>query len=142
MATNEVRELAHGILPSALHRGGLDAAVDTLVSRVRVPVAVDVTPERLAPSLEATAYFVIAEALTNATKHAGATKASVTAAVADGALHLEVRDDGVGGARVDGSTGLVGLVDRAAALGGELHVRSPPGEGTTITATLPLAAGQ
>jgi signal transduction histidine kinase len=137
-ANTELRDLAHGILPPALSRGGLLAGVETIVSRLRVPVTVDVTPERFPPALEATAYFIIAEALTNAAKHARANSANVTAAVDGDALRVEVRDDGVGGARVTGSSGLLGLQDRAAALGGDLCVESPPGEGTTITATLPI----
>ena len=135
-ANAELRELAHGILPAALTRGGLNAAVETLVSRMRLPVAVDVTDERLPPSLEAAAYFIVAEALTNTAKHARATKAGVTASIEQGALHVEVRDDGVGGA--DGRFGLLGLHDRAAAMNGELQVHSPPGGGTVIAARLPI----
>ncbi|MEA2443464.1 MAG: hypothetical protein QOJ12_756 [Thermoleophilales bacterium] len=138
LANSELRDLAHGILPGALKSGGLRAAVDALVSRVRLPVSVDVTTERLPRALEATAYFIMAEALTNTAKHADASSAHVSAVVDDGALRLEVRDDGVGGARTDDGTGLVGLRDRAAALGGELTVRSAPGGGTVITARLPI----
>jgi signal transduction histidine kinase len=137
-ATAELRELAHGILPAALSRGGLRAGVETLVSRMRMPVSVDVTAERLPPALEATAYFVVAEALTNTAKHARANGAHVSAFVEDGALQVEVRDDGVGGARSDASSGLLGLRDRAAALNGELHVESPPGGGTVVAVTLPV----
>jgi signal transduction histidine kinase len=136
-ANEELRDLAHGILPATLTRG-LGAAIETLVSRVRLPVAMDVTAERVAPELEATAYFVVAEALTNTVKHARASSARVTASVGDGALHVEVSDDGVGGARTDGRSGLLGLYDRVAAMNGELRVDSPPGGGTTVAATLPL----
>ena len=143
-ANADLRDLAHGILPAALTRGGLSAAVETLVSRIRLPVTVDVTEERLPPALEAAAYFIIAEALTNTAKHAQATRAEVTASVEDGALRVAVRDDGVGGADVDAHaddrSGLLGLQDRAAAMDGELEVRSPRGDGTVIAARLPIPA--
>jgi signal transduction histidine kinase len=138
-ATEELRDLAHGILPGALSRGGLQAGVEALVSRVRLPVSSEVTSERLPPALEATAYFIVAEALTNTVKHAGASSAHVAAVVDDGTLRVEVRDDGVGGAQLAGSSGLLGLYDRAAALDGELKVQSPPGGGTVITAALPIS---
>jgi signal transduction histidine kinase len=141
-ANAELRELAHGILPSALVREGLRAGIDALVSRVRLPVSVDVTSERLPQALEANVYFIVAEALTNAVRHAEATSVQISAVIDNGALWLEVRDDGVGGARTEGSSGLLGLHDRAAALNGELHVHSPPGEGTVVAAILPIAAQQ
>jgi signal transduction histidine kinase len=136
-ANAELRELAHGILPPVLARGGLRAGIDALVSRMRVPVDVAVAGERLPAEIEASAYFVVAEALTNVVKHAGARSAEVKVSVEDRVLHLDVRDDGVGGARPDG-TGLLGLNDRVAALGGRLRVESAPGRGTWIAATLPL----
>jgi signal transduction histidine kinase len=139
-ANGALRELAHGILPGALSRGGLRAGIDALVSRVRLPVSVEVTSERLPAALEATAYFIVAEALTNAVKHARATSAHIAAAIDGGVLRLAVSDDGVGGADCNGSSGLVGLRDRAAALGGALRVVSAPGEGTVIAATLPIPA--
>jgi signal transduction histidine kinase len=92
----------------------------------------------VAPEIEATAYFIVAEALTNTVKHAQARSARVTAAVEDGVLRVEVSDDGVGGASADGRSGLLGLYDRVAAMNGEMHVDSPPGGGTTVTATLPV----
>jgi signal transduction histidine kinase len=134
----DLRELAHGILPAVLTRGGLRAGVESLTSRVPLPVTVDVIDQRLPQSLEATAYFITAEALTNVVKHAEAPRAEVHASLAGEALRLEVRDDGVGGAKLEGGSGLLGLKDRAAAAGGELRVESPPGGGTVITATLPL----
>ena len=137
-ATAELRDLAHGILPAALSRGGLRAGVETLVSRLRLPVSVDVTTERFPPALEATAYFIVAEALTNVVKHARARSAGVAATLDRGVLRVEVRDDGVGGARLDGSSGLLGLHDRAAAMDGELSVESPEGGGTVVVATLPV----
>ena len=141
-ANGELRELAHGILPGALAFGCLSAGIESLVSRVRLDVTVDVTQERLAPTLEATAYFIVAEALTNALKHAQARSARITASVEDGMLWLEVCDDGIGGARMNGSRGLLGLRDRAAAVDGTLSLESPPGEGTRVTASLPIAAAQ
>jgi signal transduction histidine kinase len=138
-ANTELRELAHGILPAALARGGLPAGVNALVSRVRLPVDVDIAlaSERFPAEIEASAYFVVAEALTNVVKHSRANSAEVRAWVDDGVLHVDVRDDGVGGASLDG-TGLLGLNDRVAALGGRLHVESVPGRGTSVAATLPL----
>jgi signal transduction histidine kinase len=136
-ANAELRELAQGILPPVLARGGLRAGVNALVSRLAVPVDVTVPGERLPPEIEASAYFVVAESLTNFVKHSHARSAEIKAWVEDSVLHLDVRDDGVGGARPDG-TGLLGLNDRLAALGGRLRVESPPGRGTRIAATLPL----
>jgi signal transduction histidine kinase len=141
-ANNDLRELAHGILPASLSGGGLRAGIDSLVSRVRLPVSVEVTAERLPAALEAAAYFIVAEALTNAARHARATSAHVSVIVDGGVLRLAVRDDGVGGVRIDGSSGLLGLLDRAAALNGELRIESPPGEGTVVAATIPIRAAR
>jgi signal transduction histidine kinase len=137
-ATAELRELVHGILPASLDRGGLRAGVNTLVARAPLPVSVAVTDERLPPRVEATGYFIVAEALANVIKHAAATCAEVRAELDDGVLRIEVHDDGRGGAHLDGSSGLIGLSDRAAALDGELEVESPAGGGTVVTATLPV----
>jgi signal transduction histidine kinase len=136
-ANVELRELARGILPSALTKGGLRAGVDQLASRTPVPVEIDVPVGRLPAAVEATAYFVVAEALTNVAKHAQAGHAEVTARIDDGTLAVQVRDDGVGGARPDGS-GLTGLADRLAALDGELRVESPADGGTLLAAAIPL----
>jgi GAF domain-containing protein len=136
----ELRELAHGILPAVLTRGGLRAGVDAVVSRLDLPVQVDVPAERFAEEIEASAYFIVAEALTNVVKHAHASLAEVRASVDDGMLHVEVRDDGIGGADPSGH-GLVGLGDRATALGGRLEVDSAASGGTLVTATLPLSGG-
>jgi signal transduction histidine kinase len=133
----ELRELAHGILPSVLTRGGLRASVEELASRMPVPVEIDVSLGRLPAAVEATAYFVVAEALTNVAKHARAEHAEVTARIEEGTLAVQVRDDGVGGARPDGG-GLVGLADRLAALDSELRVDSPTGGGTLVAAAIPL----
>ncbi len=138
-AMAEVRELAHGILPSVLTRGGLRAGVRALTSRMPVPVEVAIPAERLPAPIEATAYFIVAEALTNVAKHARATSAAVAAQVENGSLRVEVRDDGVGGARPDGS-GLQGLRDRLAALDGRLRIESPADGGTLVAATIPIPA--
>jgi signal transduction histidine kinase len=135
----ELRELAHGILPAALTRGGLRAGVDAIVARLDLLVAIDVPAERLPAELEASAYFIVAEALTNVMKHSHATRAEVKARVGDGLLQVEVRDDGVGGADPSGH-GLVGMADRVSARGGRLSVQSRMGGGTVVTATLPLPA--
>ncbi len=136
-ATAELRELAHGILPSALTSGGLRAGADALASRMTVPVELDVAADRAPAPVEATAYFVIAEALTNVAKHARATQVVVTVRIEDDRVFVEVRDDGAGGAHAGGS-GLLGLRDRVAAHDGTLTVDSPPGRGTRITAELPV----
>jgi signal transduction histidine kinase len=138
-ATEELRELSHGLLPSVLARGGLRAGVDSLVSRMPLPVETDVCDERFAPQIEASAYFIVSEALTNVVKHAGAGRASVRADADGGLLRVEVRDDGAGAANMQGGSGLVGLHDRVAALEGKFEIESPPGEGTRVVATLPVA---
>ena len=137
----ELRELAHGILPAALTHGGLRAGVDAVVARLDLPVDVDVPAERLPAEIEASAYFIVAEALTNVVKHSHAGHAEVTASVQDGMLRIEVRDDGAGGADPDGH-GLVGMRDRVTTLGGRLEIDSPAGGGTLVAATLPLSAGE
>ena len=136
-ATAELRELAHGILPAVLTQGGLHAGVDALASRMPVPVENGVSVGRLPAAVEATAYFVVAEALTNIAKHARAERAAVTARIEDRTLRIQVRDDGIGGARPDGS-GLLGLADRLAVLDGQLRIESPADGGTLVTADLPL----
>ncbi|MEA2215050.1 MAG: hypothetical protein QOK19_611 [Solirubrobacteraceae bacterium] len=136
-ATAELRELAHGILPSVLTRGGLRAGVVALASRMPVPVDIGVSVERFPSAVEATAYFVVAEALTNVAKHSHARHAQVSARVTDGTLQVQVRDDGVGGARTDGG-GLLGLADRLGVLDGSLRVDSPGDGGTLIAAEIPI----
>jgi signal transduction histidine kinase len=137
-ANSELRELAHGILPAALTRGGLRAGVDALVSRASLPVSIEVSVGRLPPAVEATAYFVVSEALTNVVKHARASRAEVLARLDHGELRVEISDDGVGGARADAGAGLGGLADRVAALDGRLVVETPPGGGTRVCALLPV----
>jgi signal transduction histidine kinase len=139
-AIEELRELARGLHPAVLTHRGLAAAVDALADRAPLPVHVDIPEQRYPPSVEAAAYFVAAEALTNIAKYAGATSAHITATRAAGALRLTVEDDGAGGARPAPGSGLTGLRDRVSALDGTLTVDSPPGAGTRIRATFPLPA--
>jgi signal transduction histidine kinase len=138
-ATAELRELARGIHPAVLADGGLAPALSALAERSRPRANVLAVPaNRLPEAIEAMAYFVVAEALTNITRYADATTATVAAAVDGGRLVVEVRDDGRGGADQDGS-GLRGLADRAAALNGELEIQSRPGEGTNVKVSIPCA---
>jgi signal transduction histidine kinase len=137
-ATAELRELVHGIMPAELTRGGLRAGVESLVGHVDVPVYVDVCAERLPAPLERTAYFLVAEALTNVVKHAGADRVHVRAVAADGVLHLNVHDNGAGGADPTRGSGLAGLAERVAAGDGRITITSPAGEGTRIVVELPI----
>jgi signal transduction histidine kinase len=136
-ANDELRELAHGILPSVLTSYGLSGGVSSLASRMSIPVDIEISVDRLPGAVEATAYFTVAEALTNVAKHAHAQRAKVRAHLERRTLRVEVRDDGVGGARADG-TGLVGLSDRLAVLDGTLRIESPADGGTLITASIPV----
>jgi len=138
----ELRELARGLHPGALTEHGLRGALLSLEERLPLPVEIEVTSRRLDQHVEATAYFIVSEGLTNVVKHAGASRASVTVEQKDGALRLEISDDGSGGADTSKGTGLLGLRDRAEAEGGTLVVVSPPGRGTVITATLPLGGSE
>jgi signal transduction histidine kinase len=140
VAVEELRELAGGIHPGILTQGGLGVALATLASKAPVPVVVDADVDRLRPELEATAYFVASEALTNVAKHAHAKSATLRARVDNGKLVVEVADDGVGGAAPDGGTGLRGLADRVEAQGGRLRIESPPGGGTRVTGEIPCAS--
>jgi signal transduction histidine kinase len=139
LAIKELRELAHGIHPALLNDRGLLAALEALATRAPVPVQISGVPtERLCRPVEACAYYVTAEALTNVAKYAHATEASVHLSVQDGRLRLQIRDDGVGGADMEAGTGLRGLRDRVDALDGQLELDSPPGGGTTVTVELPV----
>jgi signal transduction histidine kinase len=139
LGNEELRELAHGILPASLTNGGLRAGLDAVTARLDVPVRLDVSPGRFRAEIEASAYFVVAEALTNVVKHAHAEHAEVRAFVEDGTLHVHVCDDGTGGAN-PGGRGLLGLADRVTALGGRLEVRDADVGGTLVAAWLPLSA--
>jgi signal transduction histidine kinase len=139
-AIGEVRGLARGIHPTILTEAGLKAAVDALAERTPLPVTVDIAERRYDPQLEATAYFVVAEALTNVARYAAATEARVAAVEEGGRLVVTVADDGRGGADPTAGSGLRGLSDRLAAIDGRLTVSSPPGGGTSVRAELPLGA--
>jgi PAS domain S-box-containing protein len=139
-ALEELRELARGLHPAVLSDHGLRAAIEAIADLAPLPVAIDVPlEERLPETVEAAAYFVVCEALTNVAKYAQASEARVRVGRIDGIAQVEVVDDGVGGADELGGSGLRGLADRVEALGGRLVVSSPAGEGTTVRAQLPVA---
>jgi signal transduction histidine kinase len=138
-AIGEVRDLARGLHPTILTEAGLGAAVEALAERAPLPVTVDVPDTRFPPEVEGAAYFVVAEGLTNVARYAGATAARVEVRVAGGVLTVTVADDGQGGADPAAGSGLRGLEDRLAAVGGELAVRSDPGGGTTLVGRLPIS---
>jgi signal transduction histidine kinase len=140
-ATEELRELARGIHPAVLSDRGLEAAVESLAKRAPLPVEIDASVDgRLPEPVEAAAYFVVAEALTNVVRHSGAERAEVGIRRDNGRLVVEVRDDGAGGADPTGS-GLRGLSDRVAALDGRLEVDDPAAGGTVVKADIPLREG-
>jgi PAS domain S-box-containing protein len=140
-ATAELRELARGIHPAVLTDGGLDPALRALASRSSVPVTLERVPsERLPSAVEAAAYMTVAEALTNVARYSGAGRADVNVWRQDAALIVEVRDDGRGGADPEVGTGLRGLTDRIAAIGGTLEIDSPSGQGTTLRAEMPCVS--
>ena len=140
-AIDDMRELARGIHPRILSSGGLGPALETLARRSPVPATVVTqTDARLPEPVEVTAYYVASEALTNAAKHASASEVRITVGADDRWLVLTIRDDGVGHADRSKGSGLVGLDDRLAALGGALTVHSEPGAGTVLTAQIPVAA--
>jgi signal transduction histidine kinase len=135
----ELRELAQGIHPAVLTEQGLEAALEVLAARTPLPVELEVRlPERLPGPVEATAYYVVSEALANVVKHACAGSARVYAERTEGPVQIEVADDGVGGADPRGGSGLSGLRDRVEALDGTLAIESPTGLGTLVRAELPL----
>ena len=135
----EMRELGRGVHPAILTERGLAAALEALAARCTVPVRLRIAvPERIPARLETTAYFVVAESLTNVAKHANAAAAEVRVTLDPGRLEVVVSDDGVGGARLDAGSGLRGLADRVETHGGRLLVRSDAGRGTSVTAELPL----
>jgi signal transduction histidine kinase len=137
-ARAELQEFSRGIHPAVLTERGLEAALSELAARSPVPVEVSASAKRLPPAVEAAAYFVCSEALANVAKHAGASRATVEVGERAGLLRVEIADDGGGGAEIGRGSGLRGLADRVEALGGRLSVQSPPGEGTRVSAELPL----
>jgi PAS domain S-box-containing protein len=141
-ALNELRELAQGLHPAVLTEQGLEAALEVLAARAPLPVELEVNlPGRLPEPIEATAYYVVSEALANVVKHSDADSARVYAERADGHAVIEVADDGVGGADPAGGSGICGLRDRVEALDGRVIVESPQGRGTLVRAELPVRSG-
>jgi signal transduction histidine kinase len=139
LALGELRELARGIHPAVLSDRGLGAALEALAGRAPLPVELGVVPEdRLPEPIEAAAYFVVAEALTNVVKYAHASQATVSVERRNGHAIVEVADDGIGGADPDRGSGLRGLADRVSALDGSMRLDSPAGAGTTLRAEIPV----
>jgi signal transduction histidine kinase len=136
----DLQEISRGIHPAILSRGGLGPALKTLARRSSVPVDLDLTLDRRLPdSIDVAVYYVVAEALTNAAKHAAASLVNVRVDTHDETLRLLIRDDGIGGADSRKGSGLIGLQDRVEALGGHMEITSPPGSGTSVHINIPLA---
>jgi signal transduction histidine kinase len=139
--SEELREISRGIHPAILSKGGLGPALKTLARRSAVPVELDVSVNRrLGEPAEVAAYYIVAEALTNAAKHAQASQVNVRVEAAGPNLRLSIRDDGIGGADPTKGSGIIGLRDRVEALGGEMVISSPPASGTSILVELPCDA--
>jgi len=139
LALGELRELARGIHPAILSDRGLTAALEALAGRAPIPVDLAAIPgDRLPEAIEAAAYFVVAEALTNVVKYAHASHATVRVSRDNGSAVVEVADDGVGGADPGRGSGLRGLVDRVSALDGQMRIESPAGAGTRLRAEIPV----
>jgi signal transduction histidine kinase len=138
-AIEELRELARGLHPPILTDRGLRAALAALARRAPMPVRLEAPlGTRLPEPVETAAYYLVSEALTNATKHAGARAATVTVSLDGDRVRIEIRDDGIGGAAVRPGGGLDGLAERLGALGGDVELDSPIGAGTTVTGVIPL----
>jgi signal transduction histidine kinase len=140
-AIGDLRRLARGIHPAILTTEGLGAALESLAARCPVPVAVCCQAGSCAAAAEVTAYFVVAEGLANVAKHARATGATVTVTQHGAGIRVEVADDGAGGVCTEAGSGLRGLEDRVAAIGGTFGIHSAPGRGTRLIAELPGDAG-
>jgi signal transduction histidine kinase len=139
-AVGELRELAHGVHPALLMDVGLAGALESLAERSPIPVRLCVRiPAQLPEPIMVAAYYVVAEAVTNAAKHSGAAHVTVETWSGDRSLHVEVTDDGKGGAQARAGSGLEGLADRVDSLGGSLRISSPCGAGTRLVAELPCA---
>ena len=137
--SKDLQELSRGIHPAILSKGGLGPALKALARRSAVPVELDLSVHRRLPeSAEVATYYVVAEALTNAAKHARASEVEVRVEADDANLHLSIRDDGIGGADTANGSGLSGLIDRVEALGGTLKISSHTGNGTLLLVTIPL----
>ena len=137
--SDELREIARGIHPAILSRGGLGPTLKTLARRCPVPVELDVAvPRRLPDYVEVAGYYLVAEALTNVAKHAQASLVQLAVKAEDDKLYLSIRDDGIGGADARKGSGLIGLVDRVEALGGQIAIASRLGDGTSLVVNIPL----
>jgi signal transduction histidine kinase len=139
VVVDELRDLANGIHPAVLSQVGLDQAIKSMAERYTVPIDVAIPPGRFPDTAELTAYFVIAESVTNSVKHARAHRIGVRGDWSGGWLRVEITDDGQGGACADAGTGIRGLIDRVRGIGGDLALDSPPGHGTRIEARIPCA---
>jgi signal transduction histidine kinase len=138
---NELREMSRGIHPAILTEGGLGPALKALARRSGIPVEIDLRCDRrVADGIEVAAYYVASEALTNAAKHAEASRVWIAVHLDEATLYLSIRDDGLGGADASRGSGLIGLRDRVEALGGTIDVASPPGSGTRLDVEIPLLA--
>lgn len=136
--TKELQEISRGIHPAVLSKGGLAAALGALANRSAIPAKVDIAVQGPLPEpVEIAAYYIAAEALTNAAKHSHATEVTVSAHDDDTGLHLSVSDNGIGGANAGEGSGLIGLNDRVEALGGTMTIISIPGSGTSLNVTIP-----
>src|ERR1700736_271318 len=141
--SDELREIARGIHPAILSRGGLRPTLKTLARLCAAPVALDVAvPRRLPDYVEVAGYYLVAEALTNVDRHAQASMVQLTVKAEDDQLYLSIRDDGIGGADARKGSGLIGLVDRVEALGGQIAIASRLGEGTSLVANIPLGPNE
>jgi signal transduction histidine kinase len=140
-ASADLQELARGIHPAILSKGGLGPALKMLARRCAIPVALNLELEgRIPESAGVAAYYVVAEAITNATRHAQASGMDIDVPINGSDLVLSIRDDGVGGADSSNGSGLIGLIDRVEALGGHTQIDSPPGGGTTLHVAIPTSA--
>jgi signal transduction histidine kinase len=140
-ALEDLQEVSRGIHPAILNKGGLEPALKALARRSAMPVELDIRGDRRLPEqVEVAVYYVASEAITNAAKHARASLVHIDLEVQDSVLRLAVQDDGTGGADPDHGSGLVGLRDRVEAIGGDLELTSPPGEGTSLRVTIPVPA--
>jgi signal transduction histidine kinase len=138
--SDELREISHGIHPAILSKGGLGPALKTLARRCTVPVKLDLAvPRRLPEYVEVASYYVAAEALTNVAKHAQASEVQLVVKSEEEDIHLSIRDNGIGGVDVGKGSGLVGLIDRVEALGGQISLTSHLGDGTSLDVRIPLA---
>ena len=139
LALEELRELARGLHPAILTERGLPPALQSIATRAPFEVEIDGVPhERLPAVVEAAIYYVVAESLTNAAKHAGASEAQVALSTTGDTVTVEIRDDGSGGANLTNGSGIRGLADRVEALGGRFELQSPIGAGTVVKAEMPL----